>query len=315
MGGGYYDRDVYSVPTSSGASAYSDHAEQVFERRRADPDVDPEGRQLACDHTTPVVVAMDVTGSMGNWSKIVYDKMPMFYGQIMLQGYLDDPALSFAAVGDVNADQAPLQVTGFAQGTSIDEWLQKLWLEGGGGAGFRESYELAAYYYARRVALGSASRGFLFFTGDEGFYDVVRSARLSQLLGVEHEQDVETRDVFKELCERYEVFLLHKRYKDPDAEGMVLAQWRQAIGRERVLLLPDPKAVVDVMLGVLAVVGGARDLPGYLEDMRARDQTEERVETVREVLAGLVAASPAAAQPTSLPPASGPRRGGRARRL
>lgn len=28
----------------------------------------------------PIVFALDVTGSMGDWSKIIYDKMPMFYG-------------------------------------------------------------------------------------------------------------------------------------------------------------------------------------------------------------------------------------------
>ena len=26
---------------------------------------------------SPIVVAIDVTGSMGNWSKIIYDKLPV----------------------------------------------------------------------------------------------------------------------------------------------------------------------------------------------------------------------------------------------
>ena len=46
---------------------------------------------------------------MGDWSKIIYDKMPMFYGQIMMHGYLKDPALSIAGIGDAIAgDKAPL---------------------------------------------------------------------------------------------------------------------------------------------------------------------------------------------------------------
>jgi hypothetical protein len=64
--------------------------------------------KLKCKHKNPIVMAIDVTGSMGNWSKIIYDKMPMFYGQIMMQGYLDDPALSIAGVGDATCDKAPL---------------------------------------------------------------------------------------------------------------------------------------------------------------------------------------------------------------
>ena len=37
---------------------------------------------------------------MGNVSKVVYDKLPMFYGQLVLQGYCKNPSLGFAAVGD-----------------------------------------------------------------------------------------------------------------------------------------------------------------------------------------------------------------------
>lgn len=70
---------------------------------------------------------------MGDWSKIIYDKMPMFYGQIMMQGYLQDPAISFCAIGDAKMDDVPLQVTSFGQGKQIDEVLSKMYLEGGGG--------------------------------------------------------------------------------------------------------------------------------------------------------------------------------------
>jgi len=36
--------------------------------------------QLECTAKHPIVVALDVTGSMGEWTKLIYDKMPMFYG-------------------------------------------------------------------------------------------------------------------------------------------------------------------------------------------------------------------------------------------
>lgn len=52
----------------------------------------------------------------------------MFYGQIKLQNYLPDPAISFCAIGDATCDQAPLQVSGFGQGKEIDEIVQKLYL-------------------------------------------------------------------------------------------------------------------------------------------------------------------------------------------
>jgi len=63
---------------------------------------------------------------MGNWTKIIYDKFPLFYGQIMMQGYLQDPSVSFCAVGDIATDDAPLQITDFGQGKAIDELISKL---------------------------------------------------------------------------------------------------------------------------------------------------------------------------------------------
>ena len=53
---------------------------------------------------------------MGVWSQVIYDKLPMFYGQIIMNKYLKDPSLSFCGIGDATADRAPLQVTNFGRG-------------------------------------------------------------------------------------------------------------------------------------------------------------------------------------------------------
>lgn len=95
----------------------------------------------------------------------------MFYGQIKLQGYLPDPAISFCAIGDATCDEAPLQVSGFGQGKEIDEIVQKLYLEGHGGANEHESYELAAYFYNHHVKLTANSLAFFFVTGDEAYFE------------------------------------------------------------------------------------------------------------------------------------------------
>jgi hypothetical protein len=52
----------------------------------------------------------------------------MFFGQIKIQNYVPDPAISFCAIGDATCDQAPLQVSGFGIGKEIDEMLKKMWL-------------------------------------------------------------------------------------------------------------------------------------------------------------------------------------------
>ena len=144
MGGGYYDRDVGLTEISQGGDGahHTQIAEAAMTQRGPHADLQPRGRVLECGHQSPIVVAMDVTRSRGNDSKVVYDKIPMLYGQLLMQGYLEDPAISFAAIGDADGDRAPLQVCDFASGTELDRWLTKVWLEEGGGGTGRESYEL-----------------------------------------------------------------------------------------------------------------------------------------------------------------------------
>ena len=140
-GGGGYDRAVVQTQ-----GTYSTASNAVMRQRSLHADCSPVGKTLTTASNCPIVLAVDVTGSMGNWSKVMYDKMPMFYGQLLTQGYAEGPDICFAGIGDATTDQAPLQVTKFAKGIDIDEEIKKLWLEGGGGDRDWpcESYELAA---------------------------------------------------------------------------------------------------------------------------------------------------------------------------
>jgi len=296
MGGSYYDRPVESVmvasaPATASVSAvsspavYSSAADKILAQNKdLHADMDPKNRTLKCDTKSAIIVAVDVTGSMGNWSKVIWDKLPMFYGQILLQGYLDEVSIGFAAVGDVNSDKAPIQVSNFAQGTDIDQQISKMYLEGGGGGQSYESYEVAAYYYARKCNFPHAtSKPFLFFTGDEGCYPKVLREDIKRYFG-DDAPSVRTTDVFRELRDKYNVFFIHKPYFDPIVDGKHLATWETLVGPERVLHLDDPKAVVDVMLGAIAIVAGGRSLDRYNTELEERGQSKDRVKEVDRAL-------------------------------
>jgi hypothetical protein len=317
-GGGYYDRDVFPGSRSSGGFDFSDYADYAMDRHSLDPALKPYNRRLVCNHLDPLVLAMDVTGSMGNWAKIIYDKAPMAYGQIMLQGYLKDLAVSFAAIGDIlgrgnsRGDEAPLQICDFAQGKALDGWLERIWLEGGGGGQGYESYEMAAYFYARCCDIPAERKGFFFFTGDEGFRKTLPSSHLKQLFGIQS-VTLDARDIFRELEKKFHVFMIHKPYDDPSEDRNICASWRKLLG-ERFIVLHDPKAVVDVMLGAIAITAGVRSLDEYLSDMRQRGQTPERLSTVVGALEpytrGLTVVDS-----STLPPPTGENRRGGSRRL
>ncbi len=209
--------------------------------------------------------------------------MPMFYGQILMQKYLADPAISVCAIGDANSDECPLQVSKFAQGVDIDTLISKLYLEGGGGGSFYESYELSAYFYTMRTEFKNTEIPFFFLTGDEAFYEISPSKQVKKVCYTDVKADLKSRDRFALLMKKYNVFLIKKPYEGPNEEK-ILKQWTETLGTERVLMIKNPKACVDVMLGAISLTTGARNLDGYAEDMKKRGQTDERVIEVTAAL-------------------------------
>ncbi len=293
--GKFYDRDVSdrSSRTSSGTSQVS---EEAMSRSRVDASLLPKGRELVCNAKSPLVYAFDVTGSMGNLPKIIYDKMPMIAGQLVEQGYLDDPMISIAAVGDIESDLAPIQIADFSLIRALDTWLQKIWLEGNGGGQAKESYEFTAYFYARMFKMPKAVTPFFLFTGDEGFREELLVNDLKAHFGGEH-QKVSAFTIFEELKKKFfgNVYLIHRKYERSE-NASIVRQWQEALGKERVIDLPEDLAIADLTLGLFAVTVGGRTLKDYLKEMKEREQTEDRIKKVGkalEVVASLAKSKPA----------------------
>ncbi len=235
MGGGYYERDVSD--TYSNREEIFDHDVHVDEdtgEREVHEDLDPKGEIRECRESvehpdvTPIVAAMDVTRSRGEDAVVIFNKMPLLIGQINMKGYCSHPVLSVAAIGDATSgDKAPIQVGQFESDARIDDNLSNIWLEEGGGGTGQESYELMAYYYARHSQLDCNKRGkkgYIFFTGDEGFYSKVSRHQVKEWLGYDIPADIPTEKIFQELQEKYHVFFIYpkktwrERKDDIDAE-------------------------------------------------------------------------------------------------
>jgi len=221
MGGGYYDREIESTSNQQ----HSTQANVAMSRRTIDPQTIPN-RKIHCENHTAIVVAMDVIRSRGDDSKILYDKLPMLFGQIMIKNYVNDPAISFAAIGDAPCkDEGPLQVCDFAQGNFLDDWIKRLWLEEGGGGTGEESYELAAYYYSKHITFKNPNhKGYFFVTGDEAFYKLVNKDEVKRFCGDDLPESISSTYIFRELMKKFHVFFLYPkkdmnlRLKDIDAE-------------------------------------------------------------------------------------------------
>ena len=84
--------------------------------------------------STPIIIALDVTGSMLDIPhKMITEQLPFIMGKIQQMG-IPDPQLLFMAVGDHEWDRYPIQIGQFESDTTkIVDMLQSFVLEGGGG--------------------------------------------------------------------------------------------------------------------------------------------------------------------------------------
>jgi hypothetical protein len=132
--------------------------------------------------------------------------------------------------------------------------------------------------------MNNTTKPFLFITGDERFYDKVEKVHVEQWIHPwESKADsVPSDEIFKEARKKYEIFYLQKGNTKHATQA-----WENAIGAERILRLQDPKAVVDVMLGAIALVSGSRNMERYLEDLHERGQDPKRCDEVLGALTEL----------------------------
>ena len=173
MGGGRFSNDAYKKLRKT--KDYSNKSrEEIFTSRNIDAEMDPtkalvrESRDSE-EHpeTVSIIVALDVTGSMGFVPEhIVKEALPDLIGSLMEAG-IEDPQVLFLGIGDFIYDAAPLQVGQFESSAELlDRWLTRVYLEGGGGGNNQEGYNLAHLFAARHTSIDCwekrKQKGFLF---------------------------------------------------------------------------------------------------------------------------------------------------------
>ncbi len=239
--------------------------------------VDPKGKNISTNSKNPVIVAVDVTGSMSTWPAEIFDRLPLLYQT--LSKYKDDVELSFAAIGDGYTDTYPLQVSDFGKGTTLDDYLKALYPEGGGGGQHFESYELFAHFVDKHVKTPKATSPFLIIMGDEAFYDKISKAMVEHFIGDKLQDDIDSKTVWDSLGKKFNVYLLHKEYGGLDKE--IVQQWSDALGVQKVIPVTDPTRVVDVAMGIVARSWGNFD--DFSKNLSAR-QDKTGVGTVMKSL-------------------------------
>jgi hypothetical protein len=223
---------------------------------------------------------------MGSWPATMFSKLP--YLELEGKEYLgNNMKVSFAAVGDAYSDSYPLQVRKFTSGRGLERSLKELVIEGRGGNGFRETYELCALYYAKNANIPKAIKPVFVFIGDEATYDFVDKDSAKKLMGINLRKKLKTKDVMDELKNKYSVYLIRKPYDSSRVNNLnsinqnIHAQWESYLGEDHIAMLPGADRVVDVLFGILAK---ETDRISYFEEELKGRQTAEQVETVTQSL-------------------------------
>lgn len=196
---------------------------QEFTAVRLDESLDPQKfkvRECANSeehpNTIPVILGLDVTGSMGSACKETAEAL----GVIITNLYKKYKDIEFCVmgIGDLAYDRAPIQMSQFESDVRIAEALDKIYMEHGGGGNRYESYTAAWYMGLHRTKLDAVEKqgrkGIIITMGDEPLNPHLPVYELNRAIKSSEQGDVETKDLYKQVCEKFDVY--HIAVDSPD---------------------------------------------------------------------------------------------------
>ena len=215
MGYGSYSASDWSKLKSSRNLSNTQSVEEIFKRTACNPKFDPQfiGTRECFDskehpNTTPIVVGLDVTASMGYLAVEVATKaLNEFIMKLYSTGAVEDPALMCAAYGDYE-DISPLQVTQFESDIRIAEQLLELYFENHGNGEVVPTclWEFLSRHTNIDAVNKRLKKGFLFTIGDGAN---IRKDSVAETIKRVVGDDVPraTREsILDEVCQKFHVF-------------------------------------------------------------------------------------------------------------
>lgn len=166
-------------------------------------------------NTLPVILALDVTGSMGSSAVAVAKQLGKIMESIYSDKTVSDVEFCMMAIGDLAYDAAPIQMGQFESDIRIAEQLDAIYFEGHGGGNNYESYTAAWYMGLNHCDLDCWKRGrkgIIITLGDELPNPYLpksgRSSGLAFETGDKLQGDVETTELLPQKIESLWAVLL-----------------------------------------------------------------------------------------------------------
>lgn len=273
MGSGGWTRDsfvTYSTSVgrgvdSSGSVIGNYKAQEMFRQRYIAKELNPKNViRECCDseehpNTRPVILALDVTGSMGGASVKVAKELNVIMTD--LYDKVRDVEFLIMGIGDLSCDDAPIQASQFESDIRIAEQLDKLYFEGGGGGNAYESYTAAWYFGLNQCKLDCWKRGkkgIIITLGDEPLNPYLPRTELLRSTGNPVQGDIETSELYKEVIEKYDVYHLAVNERET-CYGMYADRIKSSFGKyldEKHLRVVSMDNLANTIVEIVANSGG-----------------------------------------------------------
>lgn len=255
----------YSAPdwTRYSSSVATKTRAEIFTRSDLDPALDPSKFKVreSCDsdvnpESTPIMIFVDETGSMGNLAEAIIRKdLGIIMGEVNNRKPVKYPHFLCGGVGDCECDEAPIQATQFeADSNSLVPQIEKIYLEGGGGGNYGESYPLAWVFAQHKTRCDAIikrkKKGFLFTIGDERALPKLSKAHVKRFLDVDLEGNITIKELLNQVTQNWEVFHLIVPTSATASQGAVAA-WKELLDERAIVI--DGGEKLGAKLGAIIV--------------------------------------------------------------
>ena len=287
MGGGSYG---YAERVRFNSQQYkpSVSREEVFRQKKIHEDMNVKGKVRECkfseEHPNafPIIIALDVTGSMGHIpDNLIRTGLPDIMKKILESG-VKDPQVCFMAIGDQYSDASPIQVGQFESSDELmDKWLKLVWLEGKGGGNQAESYQLAWYAALNHTAcdwITNGRKGVLITIGDVGVHRSISRERLLGLFGhSEVKSDLSTSDLYNKTEADWDIW--HINVSDYQGQRDYVKQSLEFLG-DHLVNTEDPNGsdIPQLIAGI--ILQSYKKQTGHPEVVDTTINSEVKAETV-----------------------------------
>ena len=232
----------YSASTKTFSDTYTSSS-QAFVAKRIDEAMDPKNVMRECcdsdehPNTIPIILALDVTGSMGSTAIEVQKKL----NPIMVEIYnrIKDAEIMVMAIGDLAYDDSPIQISQFESDIRIAENLDKIYFENGGGGNDYESYTAAWYMGLKHCKLDCWKRGkkgLIITMGDEPINPYLPKRNLNEATGDTNQDNVETPELFKKASEKFDIYHISVESRSYPDQTREAESFKKILGGQNVLI-------------------------------------------------------------------------------